>query len=72
MRQWREGRKVAEDATEALKAAFAARGFRADRIGHLRPVVTHSGRPHVHLGTLPADMVECLAEALRRCQPPTP
>lgn len=72
MQKWREGRQVAEDATEALRAALAAYGFRADRIGHTRPVVAYPGRPHVHLGALPADVVECLAEALRCCQPPTP
>ncbi|EST28810.1 hypothetical protein M877_13790 [Streptomyces niveus NCIMB 11891] len=71
MQQWRDGRKAAGEATEALREALAARGFPADWF-NLRPVVAYSGRPLVHLGALPADVVEQLAEALRRDELPGP
>ena len=72
MQQWRDGRKAAEDATEALSGALVALGIEAERVSHLRPVVAYSGRPYVHVGAMPADMVERMAEALRRADPPLP
>ncbi|WTL06067.1 hypothetical protein OG501_12320 [Streptomyces niveus] len=72
MQQWRDGRKAAGEATEALREVLADRGFPADWFSHLRPVVAYSGRPLVHIGVLPADMVEQLAEALRRDEPHSP
>ncbi|UQA36321.1 MULTISPECIES: hypothetical protein [unclassified Streptomyces] len=72
MQQWRDGRKAAEDATEALSGALVALGIEAERVSHLRPVVAYSGRPYVHMGAMPADMVERMAEALRRDDPPLP
>ncbi|GGS10214.1 hypothetical protein GCM10010221_02820 [Streptomyces parvus] len=72
MQQWRDGRKAAEDATEALSGALVALGIEAERVSHLRPVVAYSGRPYVHMGAMPADMVERMAEALRRDDPILP
>ncbi|MBT3075685.1 MULTISPECIES: hypothetical protein [Streptomyces] len=72
MQQWRDGRKAAENATEALSGALAELGIEAERVSHLRPVVAYSGRPYVHMGAMPADMVERMAEALRRADPPLP
>ncbi|RDG39470.1 hypothetical protein DVH02_03925 [Streptomyces corynorhini] len=66
MQQWRDGRKSADDATYALKEALAACGFPEHQYRHARPVLPHSGRPYVHLGLIPAAMVEKIAEALRR------
>ncbi|MFD5973155.1 hypothetical protein [Streptomyces bacillaris] len=69
MQQWRDGRKAAENATEALSGALVELGIEAERVSHLRPVVAYSGRPYVHMGAMPADMVERMAEALRRDDP---
>lgn len=72
MQQWRDGRKAAEDATEALSGALVALGIEAERVSHLRPVVAYSGRPYVHMGAMPANLVERMAEALRSDDPPLP
>lgn len=72
MQQWRDGRKAAENATEALSGALVALGIEAERVSHLRPVVAYSGRPYVHMGAMPADLVERMAEAVRRDGPPLP
>lgn len=72
MQQWRDGRKEAENATEALSGALVALGIEAERVSHLRPVVAYSGRPYVHMGAMPANLVERMAEALRSDDPPLP
>lgn len=72
MQQWRDGRKAAENATEALSGALVALGIGAERVSRLRSVVAYSGRPYVHLGAMPADLVERMAEALRRDGLPLP
>ncbi|WP_176711216.1 hypothetical protein [Streptomyces sp. Ncost-T6T-1] len=72
MQQWRDGRKAAENATEALSGALVALGIETERVSHLRPVVAYSGRPYVHMGVMPADLVERMAEALRHADPPQP
>jgi hypothetical protein len=65
MQTWRDGRKRADDATKSLRKAFAALGLPESIGSTARPVVTHSGRPFVNLGTLRAEQVEQLAEAIR-------
>lgn len=65
MQQWRDGRKTAEDATEAVREAFDALGVPEFVCGQLRPWVTHTGKPYVNLGMVPAEYAERLAEALR-------
>ncbi|MFE7456748.1 hypothetical protein [Streptomyces sp. NPDC057554] len=72
MQQWRDGRKAAENATEALSGALVALGIDTERVSHLRPMVAYSGRPYVHMGAMPADLVERMAEALRCDGPPLP
>ncbi|MFJ4707119.1 hypothetical protein ACIP6I_20015 [Streptomyces anulatus] len=72
MQQWRDGRKAAENATEALSEALMALGIEAEQVSHLRPVVAYSGRPYVHMGVMPADLVERMAEALRHDDAPLP
>lgn len=65
MQTWRDGHDRATDATEAIRAALAALGVPESSLTGLRPTVTHTGRPYVHLGMLPADVVQQIAEALR-------
>jgi hypothetical protein len=65
MQAWRDGHDRAADAMEALRAALAALGVSESAWSGLRPTVTHTGRPYVHLGMLPADVVERIADALR-------
>lgn len=65
MQMWRDARSRAVDATTALREALADLGvsWRVQR--RLRPVVTHSGVPFVHVGMVRAEYVEQIAEALR-------
>lgn len=72
MQQWRDGRKAAQNPTETLSGASVALGIEPERVSHLRPVVACSGRPYVHMGAMPADLVERMAEALRSDDPPLP
>ncbi|WP_329380575.1 hypothetical protein OG625_15200 [Streptomyces sp. NBC_01351] len=65
METWRDGRSRATDATEAIRAALAALGVAEAAWSGVRPLVTQTGRPYVDLGTLRAEVVEQLAEALR-------
>ncbi|MCP3820496.1 hypothetical protein NLX86_21080 [Streptomyces sp. A3M-1-3] len=65
MQTWRDGRARAEDATKALREALAALGVPERVQEHLRPMVTRTGRPYVHVGTVRADHIEQIAEALR-------
>jgi predicted PhzF superfamily epimerase YddE/YHI9 len=65
MQKWRDSRTQAENATTVLRDALAALGLPERVQQHLRPMVTHSGAPFVHVGILSADHVELIAEALR-------
>ncbi|HBF80117.1 MAG TPA: hypothetical protein DD420_09360 [Streptomyces sp.] len=65
MQTWRDGRARATDAAESIRAALAALGVPESAWGGVRPMVTQTGRPYVDLGTLRADVVEQVAEALR-------
>lgn len=65
MQTWRDSRVRADNATTALREAFAALGVPDHVQQHLRPVITHSGTAFVHIGMLQAEHVEQIAEALR-------
>lgn len=65
MRTWRESRARAEGATRALREALAVLGLPEHVQQHLRPVVTHSGTPFVHVGVFRVEHVELIADALR-------
>ncbi|MFI1395379.1 hypothetical protein [Streptomyces sp. NPDC020681] len=64
MGTWRDARARATDASEAVRAALASIGLPESAWSGVRPMVTASGRPLVHLGALPAAAVEVIAEAL--------
>ncbi len=65
MQTWRDGRTRATDATAAIRAALSALGVPESSWSGLHPTVTHTGQPYVHLGMLPADVVQQIAEAPR-------
>lgn len=65
MQTYRDGRKQATDAAEAIRAALASLGLPESVWGSVRPMVTHSGKPYVHLGMVRADVAEKVAEAMR-------
>ncbi|WP_405798774.1 hypothetical protein [Streptomyces sp. NBC_01506] len=65
MQTWRNSRSRADNATNALREALAALGLPERVQQHLRPMVTHSGTPLVHVGMLNAEYIEQIAEALR-------
>lgn len=65
MQTWRNSQSRAVDATTALREALAALGVPERVQQHLRPMVTHSGAPFVHVGMVRAEHVEQIAEALR-------
>lgn len=65
MQTWRDGWARATDAAESIRAALAALGLPESSWSSVRPVVTKTGRPYVDLGTVRADVVEQVAEALR-------
>ncbi|MGW7364809.1 hypothetical protein ACWGI8_15600 [Streptomyces sp. NPDC054841] len=65
MQTWRDSRTRADDATKALREALEALGVPENVREHLRPMVTHSGTPYVHVGMVRADHIERVAEALR-------
>ncbi|MER5212990.1 hypothetical protein ABT063_21040 [Streptomyces sp. NPDC002838] len=62
---YRDGRKQATEAAEAIREALASLGLPERVWGGVRPMVTHSGTPYVHLGMVRADAVERMAEAMR-------
>lgn len=64
MLTWRESRRRADDATTVLREALAALGLPESFQRHLRPVVTQSGTPFVHVGLVRAEQAERIAEAL--------
>ncbi|MER5223298.1 hypothetical protein [Streptomyces flaveus] len=65
MQTYRDGRKEATDAAEAIRAALAGLGLPERVWGSVRPMVTHRGQPYVHLGMVRADSTEKMAEAMR-------
>ncbi|MFF8228811.1 MULTISPECIES: hypothetical protein [Streptomyces] len=65
METYRDGRKQATDAAEAIRAALAGLGLPESVWGGVRPMVTHSGKPYVHLGMVRADAAGRMAEAMR-------
>ncbi|WP_328408797.1 hypothetical protein OG542_05805 [Streptomyces violaceus] len=66
MDTYRDGRKQATDAAEAIRGALAGLGLPERVWGSVRPMVTHSGKPYVHLGmVVRADVAEKIAEAMR-------
>ncbi|WP_327325995.1 hypothetical protein OG735_28550 [Streptomyces sp. NBC_01210] len=65
MQTWRDGRTTADDATNVLREALAALGVPESTYRSIRPMVTHSGKPYVHLGMIRAEHVEHMAEAIR-------
>ncbi|MFZ3493461.1 hypothetical protein ACODT5_09585 [Streptomyces sp. 5.8] len=65
MQVWRDGRTRATDAAESFRAALAALDIPEAAWSGIRPTVTYNGLPYVHLGMLPADVVERIAETLR-------
>ncbi|MFZ3498016.1 hypothetical protein ACODT5_33150 [Streptomyces sp. 5.8] len=65
MQTWRDARKRATDAAEAIQAGLAALGVPESAWSGIRPTVTYNGHAYVHLGMLPADVVEQMAEAMR-------
>ncbi|WP_234374947.1 MULTISPECIES: hypothetical protein [unclassified Streptomyces] len=65
MQTYRDGRKAATDAAEAIRAALVELGLPERVWSSVRPMVTHSGKPYVHLGMMRADAVEKIAEAIR-------
>ncbi|MFK0048304.1 hypothetical protein ACIQU4_30285 [Streptomyces sp. NPDC090741] len=65
MQTWRDSHTRATDALESFRAALAALGAPEATWAGTRPAVTYNGLPYVHLGMLPADVVEQIAEAMR-------
>lgn len=65
MQTYRDGRKAADDAAEAIRAALAGLGLPEGVWDSVRPMVTHSGKPYVHLGMMRADVVAKIAEAIQ-------
>lgn len=55
MQTYRDGRKQATDAAEAIRVALAGLGLPENVWGSVRPMVAHGGRPYVHLGMIRAD-----------------
>lgn len=65
MKTYRDGRAEATAAAEAIRAALAGLGLSERVWGSVRPMVTASGKPYVHLGMVRADAAERIAEAMR-------
>lgn len=64
MKTYRDGRAEATAAAEAIRAALAGLGLPERVWGSVRPMVTASGTPYVHLGMVRADVAEKIAEAI--------
>jgi hypothetical protein len=65
MQTYRDGRQQAADAAGAIREALATLGLPESVWRSVRPMVTHSGSPYVHLGMIRADAAEKIAEAMR-------
>ncbi|WP_406411052.1 hypothetical protein [Streptomyces sp. NBC_01614] len=64
METYREGRRQATDAADAIRAALACLGLPERVRGGVRPMVTHSGRPYLHLGMVRADVAKLMAQSI--------
>lgn len=62
---YRDGRRKAAAAAEAIQVALAALGLPESVRRSVRPLVTRSGKPYVHLGMMSADAAEKMAAAIR-------
>jgi hypothetical protein len=71
MQTYRDGRKAATNAAEAIRAALAGLGLPESVWGSVRPMVTNSGKPYVHIGMVRADVAERMAEAIETTTTPT-
>jgi hypothetical protein len=69
MQTYRDGRREATDAAEAIRAVLASLGLPERVWDGVRPMVTHSGKPYVHLGMVRAEVAETIAEAIRAGSP---
>jgi hypothetical protein len=69
MQTYRDGRKQATDAAEAIREALAGLSLPESVWGSVRPMVTHSGKPYVHLGMVRAGVAERMAEAMKASDP---
>jgi hypothetical protein len=65
MQIYRDGQRQATNAADAIRQALVSLGFPENVWSGLRPMVTHNGKPYVHLGMVRADLVEKMAEAMR-------
>ncbi|MDO0938652.1 hypothetical protein QQY66_45640 [Streptomyces sp. DG2A-72] len=72
MQTYRDGRKAASAASEAIREALAGLGLPESVWGSVRPMVTHSGTAYVHLGMVRADVAERMAEAMQAPAEPEP
>ncbi|MBP5910669.1 hypothetical protein F3K40_43085 [Streptomyces sp. LBUM 1478] len=69
MQTYRGGHKQATDAAEAIRIALAGLGLPESVWGSMRPMVTHPGKPYVHLGMVRPDAAERTAEAKQAPSP---
>ncbi|MBV1947398.1 MULTISPECIES: hypothetical protein [Streptomyces] len=65
MQTYPDGRQAADDAAEAIRTALAGLGLPERVWGGVRPMVTHSGKPYVHLGMVRAEVAKRIAEAMQ-------
>lgn len=72
MQTYRDGRKQAADAADAIREALAALGLPESVWRGIRPMVTHKGLAYVHLGMVRADAAARMAEAMRAPTEPEP
>ncbi|WP_432022287.1 hypothetical protein [Streptomyces parvus] len=70
MQAYRDGRKAADEAAEAIRAALVGLGLPEGFWGSVRPMVTRSGKPYVHLGVVRADAVKKIADAIKASNSP--
>ncbi|MFE9567467.1 hypothetical protein ACFYMW_03060 [Streptomyces sp. NPDC006692] len=66
MQQWRDSHKVADDAASAFRDALALAGAPRRITAAINSTVGRRGAALVHVGYLPADLAERLAEAIRK------
>ncbi|WP_328503672.1 hypothetical protein OG828_37315 [Streptomyces sp. NBC_00457] len=64
MQTYRDRRTQATDAAEAIRAALAGLSLPESVWSSVRPMVTHNGKPYVHLGMIRAAAAERIAEAM--------
>ncbi|MER8027788.1 hypothetical protein ABTZ78_02250 [Streptomyces bauhiniae] len=69
MQTYWDGNRAASNAADAIKAALVDLGLPESVWGSVRPMVTHSGKPYVHLGMVRAEAAERIVEAIRASSP---